>query len=65
MPNPLVVTDRYVDADGALVYGEPVPAGALAEAKALMGACAIDLAPLDAAVAALSAQAAAARCPTA
>ena len=56
VPNPLVVTDRYVGANGALVYGEPVPDGALPEAKALMGACAIDLAPLDAAVSALSAR---------
>jgi len=49
IPNPLVVTSRYTDDSGAIVYGEPI-GGSTMEAKALVEASEIDLAPLDAAV---------------
>ena len=47
--NPLVRTDAYVD-DGDIVYGEPVAASALADAKALMAQCTTDFSLLDAEV---------------
>jgi 6-oxo-cyclohex-1-ene-carbonyl-CoA hydrolase len=54
LPNPLVITGHYVDGRGRIVYGEPIPPEQVPAAKALMAQCAIDLAPLDAAVAELS-----------
>lgn len=54
--NPLVVTDRWVDEDGMIAYGEPVPAERLAEAKARMAESTIDFSRLDAAVASWSAK---------
>jgi 6-oxo-cyclohex-1-ene-carbonyl-CoA hydrolase len=56
IPNPLVVTDRWIDANGAIIYGEPVPPDHAPAAKALMSASTIDLARLDAAVATWSAK---------
>jgi 6-oxo-cyclohex-1-ene-carbonyl-CoA hydrolase len=56
IPNPLVVTDRWIDDNGAIVYGEPVPADRVAAAKALMAASKIDLSRLDNAVATWSAK---------
>lgn len=50
VPNPLVVTDRYVDDMGQLVYGQWRNGAALDAAKALAARCSIDLSPLDAAV---------------
>jgi 6-oxocyclohex-1-ene-carbonyl-CoA hydrolase len=51
VPNPLVITDRYVDQDGAIAYGEPVAPDQLPEAKKLMAESRIDLTRLDQAVA--------------
>ena len=56
IPNPLVITDRYVDGEGGIAYGEPVAPEHLAQAKALMAASRVDLARLDQAVAAYSAK---------
>jgi 6-oxo-cyclohex-1-ene-carbonyl-CoA hydrolase len=53
VPNPLVVTDRWVDESGHIVYGEPVAGDRKSEAKALLEKGTIDLAPLDRAVDAL------------
>jgi 6-oxo-cyclohex-1-ene-carbonyl-CoA hydrolase len=50
VPNPLVVTDRYSDETGAIVFGESKTGAALDEGKALAKACTIDLSQLDAAV---------------
>ena len=50
VPNPLVVTDRYTDDEGRLIYGEPREGDALAKGKALLGRGTIDLSRLDAAV---------------
>jgi len=50
IPNPTVVTSRWLDDEGRVVYGEPLEGEALAEGQALLKACTIDLAPLDAAV---------------
>ncbi len=46
VPNPLVVTDRFLDG-GRVVYGAPKTGAALAEGKALRERGRIDLAPLD------------------
>jgi 6-oxocyclohex-1-ene-carbonyl-CoA hydrolase len=54
VPNPLVVTDRWVDDEGQIVYGEPVAEDRVAAARALMQSCRVDFTRLDAAVAALS-----------
>ena len=54
IPNPAVVTDRWIDERGALVYGEMRRGEALAAAKARIAAGRIDLTPLDAAVNALA-----------
>ncbi len=54
--NPLVVTDRWVNDEGSIVYGEPVPADALASAKARYAASTVDLSRLDADVASFSAR---------
>lgn len=50
LPNPLVVTDRYVDETGRIVFGDWKTGDALEEGKASARRCTIDLAPLDAAV---------------
>ena len=50
-PNPLVITDRWVDpTSGQIVYGEPKQGEARDEGKALLARGTLDLAPLDAAV---------------
>ncbi|MCC7387115.1 MAG: 6-oxocyclohex-1-ene-1-carbonyl-CoA hydratase [Deltaproteobacteria bacterium] len=49
VPNPLVVTDRWVEG-GRVVFGEPKRGEELARGKAALEAGKIDLAPLDAAV---------------
>lgn len=53
IPNPLVVTDRWVDGAGQIAYGEFAQGASVEAAKALMARCATDLAPLDRAVDAL------------
>jgi 6-oxo-cyclohex-1-ene-carbonyl-CoA hydrolase len=47
VPNPLVVTDRWTDAWGRVVHGEPREGEALREGKALLAAGTIDLSLLD------------------
>jgi len=49
VPNPLVVTDRWVDG-GRVVFGESKRGEALAEGKALLKRGEVDLGPLDAAI---------------
>lgn len=53
VPNPLVVTDRWVDEAGRIVYGEWVEGDRKAEAQALVESCTVDLSRLDEAVDAL------------
>jgi 6-oxocyclohex-1-ene-carbonyl-CoA hydrolase len=48
--NPAVVTNRWIDDRGAIVYGDLLTGAALADARARMKSGQIDLAPLDAAV---------------
>lgn len=50
IPNPLVVTDRYCDDMGRLVYGEWKAGDRLQEAQAEAAACTLDLSLLDEAV---------------
>jgi 6-oxo-cyclohex-1-ene-carbonyl-CoA hydrolase len=51
VPNPMVVTDRWVDpATGKIVYGQMKTGEELQKAKDLMKGAEIDLAPLDQAV---------------
>jgi 6-oxo-cyclohex-1-ene-carbonyl-CoA hydrolase len=50
IPNPLVVTDRYVDDHARIVYGNWKTGDALEAGKALAADCTVDLALLDAAV---------------
>ncbi len=51
VPNPLVVTDRYVDpATGRLAYGEPKTGAEKEAGKALLARATLDLSALDAAV---------------
>ncbi len=50
LPNPTVITDRYVDDMGRVVFGEWKTGPALEDAKKAASACTIDLAPLDQAV---------------
>lgn len=50
IPNPLVVTDRWVDEFGQIAYGEPVAADKIAAAKAVLAASRTDLSRLDQAV---------------
>lgn len=50
LPNPLVVTDRWLDEQGRIVHGESKEGAALAEGKALLQRGEVDLAPLDAEV---------------
>jgi 6-oxo-cyclohex-1-ene-carbonyl-CoA hydrolase len=47
IPNPMVVTDRWVDSTGRLVYGEPLTGDARAEAKKIVAECETDLSFLD------------------
>jgi 6-oxocyclohex-1-ene-carbonyl-CoA hydrolase len=47
VPNPLVVTDRYVDGYGRFVLGEPKTGEALAEGKKTLASGKIDLSLLD------------------
>jgi len=54
--NPLVVTDRWLDATGRVVHGAPKTGAARDEGKRVLAQGAIDLAPLDAAVDALVAK---------
>jgi 6-oxo-cyclohex-1-ene-carbonyl-CoA hydrolase len=56
IPNPLVVTDRWVNDEGMIAYGEPVPSSETAAAKARLAAATVDFARLDHAVAAFSAK---------
>jgi 6-oxocyclohex-1-ene-carbonyl-CoA hydrolase len=49
VPNPLVITDRFLDG-GRIVYGEPKTGDELAAGKALVARGTVDLGPLDAAV---------------
>ncbi len=56
VPNPLVITDRTIDAWGRLVLGEPKTGAELDEGKALMKRGEIDLALLDEAVDAMCAK---------
>ncbi|HVK38226.1 MAG TPA: 6-oxocyclohex-1-ene-1-carbonyl-CoA hydratase [Candidatus Kapabacteria bacterium] len=50
VPNPLVITDRWLDAKGAIVHGTPKTGADLAEAKALVARGTMDLSLLDEAV---------------
>jgi 6-oxo-cyclohex-1-ene-carbonyl-CoA hydrolase len=50
IPNPSVVTERWTDEMGALVYGELRSGADLQAAKAVMQRAEVNLAPLDAAV---------------
>ncbi len=54
VPNPLVVTDRWVGADGSIAYGESIAPQEMPAAKAMLGSCRTDLARLDSAVATFS-----------
>lgn len=56
IPNPLVVTDRWIDENGMIAYGEPVATDRAAAAKAALAAAAIDFSRLDQAVATWSAK---------
>ncbi len=50
VPNPLVVTDRYADEMGRIVFGEPKTGDELAKGKELLAKGQIDLSLLDEAV---------------
>ncbi len=50
LPNPEVITDRWVDERGRLVYGERHEGEALARARQVAAGCRVDLALLDEAV---------------
>ena len=50
VPNPTVITDRYVDAYGRIVHGEAKTGEALAGGKALLKSGTVDLSRLDEAV---------------
>ncbi len=56
VPNPLVITERYLDAMGRIVLGEAKSGAALAEGKALLARGSVDLSLLDAKVDALCAK---------
>lgn len=47
VPNPLVVTDRWLDGQGRVVYGEPKTGDARSAAKELVRDGHVDLGPLD------------------
>jgi 6-oxocyclohex-1-ene-carbonyl-CoA hydrolase len=53
VPNPLVVTDRWLDDSGRVIHGAPRIGQELTDAKAKLKAGTIDLAPLDAVIDAL------------
>lgn len=53
VPNPRVVTDRWVDGNGRIVYGEFRQGEDLDRAEALLRECVLDMSPLDEAVDAL------------
>jgi len=53
VPNPTVVTDRWLDAGGRIVHGERKQGAELAAGKALLARGTVDLGPLDRAVDAL------------
>lgn len=48
--NPLVVTDRWIDSMGQIVFGEPKSGDERTKGKELLGRGEIDLSPLDAAI---------------
>ncbi len=50
VPNPMVVTDRYLDEYGRIILGEPKTGEELAQAKALVKQGTMDLSKLDEAV---------------
>lgn len=50
LPNPLAITDRWIDEMGQIVYGEPVQGEARVSAKKILGAGEVDLSLLDEAV---------------
>ena len=50
VPNPLLVTDRWVDEGGRIVYGEVKTGAARKDAEALLARCVVDLSRLDEAV---------------
>jgi 6-oxo-cyclohex-1-ene-carbonyl-CoA hydrolase len=54
LPNPAVITDRWIDERGVIVYGEPLGGEALAAAKTRISKGPIDLSVLDQAVDALA-----------
>ena len=56
VPNPLVITDRYLDDFGKIVHGEPKTGAELADGKKLLARGTIDLSLLDEAVEALCAK---------
>ncbi|HXP30140.1 MAG TPA: 6-oxocyclohex-1-ene-1-carbonyl-CoA hydratase [Stellaceae bacterium] len=47
VPNPLVVTDRYLDEYGRIAHGEPKTDAALAEGKSVLARGTVDLSLLD------------------
>jgi 6-oxo-cyclohex-1-ene-carbonyl-CoA hydrolase len=49
IPNPLVITDRWLE-NGRVVYGDPKTGAELAAGKALLAGGTVDLAPLDASI---------------
>ena len=53
VPNPLVVTDRFIDAEGRIVLGEPKEGAEAVAGKATLAKGRVDLSQLDAAVDAL------------
>jgi len=50
VPNPMVVTDRFIDELGRIVYGDSKQGAARDEGKKRLAGLKIDLAPLDAAL---------------
>jgi len=50
IPNPMVITDQWIDGSGRLVYGEPKRGEALAQGKALLERGEVELSQLDLAV---------------
>jgi 6-oxocyclohex-1-ene-carbonyl-CoA hydrolase len=50
VPNPLVVTERWLGPDGAIVYGERRRGTELEEGRKVAASCIVDLTPLDEAV---------------
>ncbi len=50
LPNPMAITDRWIDEMGQIVYGEPVQGESRVSAKTILGAGEVDLSLLDEAV---------------